>query len=92
MVGLALLEPLIGTIVQPNGNSKIIDFDGNQGWLHKILIKGDRFAITNQNYISPLQIKNKPQGRVIGTIGKNNISLYEYTGILFYLFKRRIRI
>ena len=28
----------------------------------------------------------------IATIGKNNISLYEYTGILFYLFKRRIRI
>jgi len=28
----------------------------------------------------------------IATIGKNNISLYEYTGILFYLFKRHIRI
>ena len=52
---------------------KIIDIDGNQGWLHKILIKGDRFAIINQKYNSLLQIKNKPQGRVIGTIGKNNI-------------------
>ena len=52
---------------------KIIDINGNQGWIHKDLIKGDRFAIINQNYNSPLQIKNKPQGRVIGTIGKNNI-------------------
>ena len=52
---------------------KIIDIDGNQGWLHKILIKGDRFAIINQNYNSLLQIKNKPQGKVIGKIGKNNI-------------------
>ena len=52
---------------------KTLDIEGNQGWIHKNLIKGDRFAITNQNYISPLQIKNKPQGRVIGTIGKNNI-------------------
>jgi SH3-like domain-containing protein len=52
---------------------KTIDIEGNQGWIHKNLIKGNRFAITNQNYISPLQIKNKPQGRVIGTIGKNNI-------------------
>ena len=52
---------------------KIIDINGNQGWIHKDLIKGDRYAIINQNYNSPLQIKNKPQGRVIGTIGKNNI-------------------
>jgi len=52
---------------------KIIDLEGNQGWIHKDLIKGDRFAIINHNYYSPLQIKNKPQGRVIGTIGKNNI-------------------
>ena len=52
---------------------KTIDLEGNQGWIHKNLIKGDRFAITNQNYISPLHIKNNPQGKVIGTIGKNNI-------------------
>ena len=52
---------------------KIIDIEGNQGWIHKNLLKGDRFAIINQNYNSSLQIKNKPQGRVIGTIGRKNI-------------------
>ena len=52
---------------------KIIDIEGNQGWIHKNLLKGERFAIINQNYNSPLQIKNKPEGRVIGTIGKRNI-------------------
>jgi len=52
---------------------KIIDIEGNQGWIHKNLLKGDRFAIINPSYNSPLQIKNKPQGRVIGTIGGKNI-------------------
>ena len=52
---------------------QIIDIEGNQGWLHKNLIKGGRFAIINPKYNAPLQIKNKPQGRIIGTIGKNNI-------------------
>ena len=51
----------------------IIDIEGNQGWIHNNLIQGDRFAIINPSYSSSLQIKNKPQGRVIGTIGKNNI-------------------
>ena len=52
---------------------KITDIEGNQGWIHKNLLKGERFAVINQNYNSPLQLKNKPEGRVIGTIGKRNI-------------------
>ena len=52
---------------------KIIDIEGNYGWVHKNLIQGERFAIIKQSYNEALQIKNKPQGKVIGTIGKNNI-------------------
>lgn len=52
---------------------KIMDIDGNQGWIHKNLIKGDRYAIINQPYKSPIQIFNKPNGKKIGVIGKRNI-------------------
>ena len=52
---------------------KIIDFEGNIGWLHKRLLKGNRFAIINPPYEEPAQIYNKPEGQVIGKIGKKNI-------------------
>ena len=49
------------------------DIEGNEGWIHKSLLKGDRFAITNQPYETMAQIYRKPQGEVIGSIGKKNI-------------------
>ena len=52
---------------------KVKDYDNNIGWLHKSLIKGDRFAIINQPYNENIQILNKPRGKIIGEIGKNNI-------------------
>tara|TARA_B110000438_G_scaffold302566_1_gene360644 strand:+ start:715 stop:1266 length:552 start_codon:yes stop_codon:yes gene_type:complete len=52
---------------------KIEDFKGNKGWIHKALLKGDRFAIINQPYENNLKILNKPKGKIIGEIGKNNI-------------------
>ena len=52
---------------------KVIDYEGNVGWLHKRLLKGNRFAIINTPYEEPSQILNKPQGKVIGKIGKRNI-------------------
>ena len=52
---------------------KINDFYGHQGWLHKSLIKGYRYAIINTSYKESAQIYNKPKGEVIGKIGKKNI-------------------
>jgi SH3-like domain-containing protein len=52
---------------------KINDHKGNLGWLHKSLIKGDRYGIIQPVYNSSVQIYNKPMGKLIGKIGKNNI-------------------
>ena len=51
---------------------QIHDIDGNVGWIHKSLLKGDRYGITfskNKNNI----IFNYLNGKTIGKIGKNNI-------------------
>ena len=52
---------------------KIIDYEENEGWIHKSLIKGKRFAIVNTPYENSLQVFNKPKGSNIGKIGKRNI-------------------
>ena len=52
---------------------KITDIDGNKGWVHKSLIKAERYAVINQPYEEKVQIFNKPKGKVIGKIGKRNI-------------------
>ena len=52
---------------------KIKDYEKNEGWLHKCLIKGKRFAIVNTNYQEGLQVFNQPKGNTIGKIGKKNI-------------------
>ena len=52
---------------------KIIDYEENEGWIHKSLIKGKRFAIVNTPYQEGLQVFNKPKGNNIGKIGKKNI-------------------
>ena len=52
---------------------KINDYEGNNGWLHKSLIKGKRFAIVNTPYQEGLQVFIKPKGNNIGKIGKKNV-------------------
>ena len=52
---------------------KIIDYEENEGWIHKSLIKGKRFVIVNTPYKNGLQVFNKPKGDNIGKIGKKNI-------------------
>ena len=52
---------------------KIKDYEENEGWLHKSLIKGKRFAIVNTFYQEGLQVYNKPRGKNIGKIGKKNV-------------------
>ena len=52
---------------------KIKDYEENEGWMHKSLIKGKRFAIVSTLYQEGLQVFNKPKGNNIGKIGKRNI-------------------
>ncbi len=52
---------------------KVVDFEKNEGWIHKSLIKSERFAVINLPYEEKVQIFNKPKGKVIGKIGKRNI-------------------
>ena len=52
---------------------KIKDSENNIGWLHKSLIKGERFILTvnKNNYVK--SIYNRPNGNQIGMVEKNNI-------------------
>ena len=52
---------------------KIIDYEENIGWVHKSLLKGNRFAIVNPPYAEGAQIYTKPNGNINGKIGKKNI-------------------
>ena len=52
---------------------KVNDIDGNQGWMHKSLLKGNRYGIIKTSHNQPAQIYNKPQGIIIGKIGNRNI-------------------
>tara|TARA_B100001142_G_scaffold293789_1_gene313603 strand:+ start:28 stop:582 length:555 start_codon:yes stop_codon:yes gene_type:complete len=49
---------------------RIIDINGNEGWMHKNLLKGDRSAIINTDTAN---VYNKPHGYTVGQIGRNNI-------------------
>ena len=49
---------------------KIKDINNNIGWLHKNLIKGERYSIIKKKSL----IYNFPGGNIIGEVGKNNIS------------------
>ena len=52
---------------------KIKDSKNNTGWLHKSLIKGDRFVLTVNKKNSTNNIFNRPNGNEIGMVEKNNI-------------------
>ena len=49
------------------------DHVGNIGWIHKSLIKGDRFILVNNNTNKDVNLYNIPEGKIIGIIKKNNI-------------------
>ena len=52
---------------------KVKDFDGNEGWMHKDLLKGNRFGLINTSHGQFSQILIKPKGKLIGNIGNRNI-------------------
>ena len=52
---------------------KTRDHEGTTGWLHKSLIKGDRFILTGYKNEKDIELYNRPNGNIIGIIKKNNI-------------------
>ena len=52
---------------------KINDYEGKEGWLHKSLLQGYRFALISAPYQESVQVYHKPKGDVIGKIGNKNI-------------------
>ena len=52
---------------------KVKDYDGNEGWMHKRLLSGKRFAIILPPYNASVQVYLKPEGTLLGKIGKRNI-------------------
>ena len=49
---------------------KTKDHEGNIGWLHKSLIKGDRFILVQIESDADIKIFNRPNGKEIGLIKK----------------------
>ena len=49
------------------------DHNGTIGWLHKSLIKGERFILTGYKNEKEINLYNRPNGKIIGIIKKNNI-------------------
>tara|TARA_Y100001970_G_scaffold283507_1_gene398792 strand:- start:16179 stop:16730 length:552 start_codon:yes stop_codon:yes gene_type:complete len=53
---------------------KIRDHQDNIGWLHKSLIKGNRFVLAGNSEIkNKIKVLNRPEGNIVGIIEKNNI-------------------
>ena len=49
------------------------DHEGNIGWIHKSLIKGNRFILVNHNTNKDVNLYSIPNGKKIGIIKKKNI-------------------
>ncbi len=56
---------------------KVEDYKKNTGWIHKSLIKGERFGITITNQNIKIKVFNIVSGKAIGQIGNENIIYIE---------------
>ena len=52
---------------------KVIDIEGNEGWMHKSLLQGSRYGVIKTAHEQEVQIYNKPEGVMVGKIGNRNI-------------------
>ena len=52
---------------------KARDHRGNTGWVHKSLIKGNRFIITGHKDNADINLFSRPNGKIIGLIKNRNI-------------------
>ncbi len=50
---------------------KIIDLNNNSGWVHKSIIKSERYGITSNNDDKNIYIHNTKAGKIIGEINSN---------------------
>ena len=60
------------------------DHEGNIGWVHKSLIKGDRFILVNHNTNRDVNLYNIPNGNIIGIIKKNETIKLFFSILLFF--------
>ena len=82
-VGASINYPIKLKYIQKNYPIEIIDeFDvwrkardheGNIGWLHRSLIKGDRFVLSGIKIKRDINLHKRPNGKITGLIKKNNI-------------------
>ena len=49
------------------------DHEGNIGWIHKSLIKGDRYILTGNKFKTDIKLFSIPNGKIKGLIKINNI-------------------
>ena len=49
------------------------DHEGNIGWVHKSLIKGDRYILTKDQINIDTKLFSRPNGKIKGVIKNNNI-------------------
>jgi len=49
------------------------DHEGNIGWVHKSLIKGDRYILTGNEINADIKLLSWPNGKIKGLIKNNNI-------------------
>ncbi len=57
-----------------NNWRKVSDHEGNEGWIHKNLLKGERYAITLSKTNDYLNVFNYPNGKKIGLVKSKNIT------------------
>ena len=79
---------------------KTRDHEGTIGWVHKSLIKGDRFVLTSHHIKEDVNIYQRPNGKIIGLVKKNNIlnlkncvldwCKINYNGFTGWLLKKNI--
>ena len=49
------------------------DHEGNIGWIHKSLIKGERYILTGNKINADINLFSRPNGKIKGIIEKKNI-------------------
>ena len=52
---------------------KVVDWENNEGWIHVRLLSKNRYGIIKQNENNNVKVFNKPDGKLIGGIGRGNV-------------------
>ena len=53
---------------------KIVDWDNNEGWMHRSLLSNKRYGLLiNNRDLAYINVFSKPDKKIIGKIGRTNI-------------------